>query len=71
MLVGGPSARAFGLRIRGGIPMEAAQTNVYHAPVSRASTTRSIRIHTIHSLAKNRGAPRPLQKFQSALDAQR
>ena len=62
MLVGGPSARAFDLR--GGIPMEAAQANVYnyHAPVSRASITRSIRIHITHSLAKKRGASSPPSK---------
>ena len=60
MLVGAFGASAFGLR--GGIPMEAAQTNVYHAPASRASITRSIRIHIIHSLAKKRGASRPPSK---------
>ena len=59
MLVRAFGASAFGLR--GGIPMEAAQTNVYHAPASRASITytRSIRIPIIHSLAKKRGAPIP------------
>ena len=51
---------AFGLR--GGIPMEAAQGNVYHAPASRANITRLIRIHTIRSLAKERGAPMPPSK---------
>ena len=47
MLVGGPSAREFSLRGGPGIPMEAAQTNIYHAPASRADITRSIRIHNI------------------------
>ena len=61
MLAGGPSARAFGLR--GGIPMEAAQANVYHAPASRADITRSIQIHTIHPLAKKRGASMSPLKF--------
>ena len=55
MLVGAFGASAFGLR--GGIPMEAARTNVYHAPASRSDITRSIRIPTTHPLAKNRGAP--------------
>ena len=41
MLVRAFGASAFGLR--GGIPMEAAQTNVYHAPASRANITRSTR----------------------------
>ena len=39
MLVGAFSASAFGLR--GGIPMETAQTSLYHAPASRANITRS------------------------------
>ena len=71
MLVGGPSASVFALR--GGIPMEAAQTSVYLAPASHADITRSVRIHITHSLAKKRGASRPRSKlkFQSALDAQR
>ena len=55
-------ASAFGLR--GGIPMEAAQTNVYHAPASRARAgiTRSIRMPITHSPAKKRGAPMPPSK---------
>ena len=52
MLVGAFGASAFGLR--GGIPMEAAQTNVYHAPASRAGITRSIGLPITHSLAKKR-----------------
>ena len=46
MPVGGPSARAFGLR--GGIPMEAAHTNVYHEPAPRAGITRPIQMHITH-----------------------
>ena len=57
MLVGAFGASAFGLR--GGIPMEAAQTNVSHAPASRSDITRSIRLPIIHSLAKKRGASMP------------
>ena len=59
MLVQALGASAFGLR--GGIPMEieAAQMNVYHAPASRADTTRPIRIPTTHLLAKKRGPPMP------------
>ena len=57
-------ASAFGLR--GGIFMEAAQTmaqtNVYHAPASRAGITRSIRIPITHSLAKKRGVSMPPSK---------
>ena len=60
MLVRAFGASAFGLR--GGIPMEAAQTNVYHAPASRAGITRSIRLPITHSLAKKRGAPMPPSK---------
>ena len=60
MLVRAFGASAFGLR--GGIPMEAAQANVYHAPASRADITRSIQIHTIRPLAKKRGAPMPPSK---------
>ena len=62
MLVGAFGASAFGLR--GGIPMEAAQTNVYHAPASRAGITRSTRIPMSHghSLAKKRGASMPPSK---------
>ena len=54
--------RAFCLR--GGIPIEAAQTNVYCAPESRADIARSIRtpIHHMHSLAKKRGATMPSSK---------
>ena len=66
MLVRALGASAFGLRIRGGIPMVAAQTNVYHdhAPASRAAAgiTRSIRIPITHSLAKKRGVPMPPSK---------
>ena len=54
MLVGGARVRAFGPR--DGIPMEAARTNVYHAPASRADITRSILIHINHPYAKKRGA---------------
>ena len=45
--------------LRGGIPMEAAQMNVYRAPASRANIMRSIRIlmHTTRPLAKKGGAP--------------
>ena len=57
MIVGGASARAF--RLRGGIPMEAAQTNVYHTPASSATITRSIGTHIPHSLAKQREASKP------------
>ena len=39
MLVGAFGAGAFGLR--GGIPMEAAQTRLYRATASRADITRS------------------------------
>ena len=62
MLVRAFGARAFGLPR--GIPMEAAQTNVYHAPasISRADITRSIQIYTTHPLAKKRGAPMPPSK---------
>ena len=60
MLVRAFGASAFGLR--GGIPMEAAQTNVYHAPASRAGITRSIRLPIIHSRVKKRGAPMPPSK---------
>ena len=64
MRVGGASASAFGLR--GGIPMDAAQADVYHAPrpESRAGAdiARSFWIHTTHPLAKAHGAPRPPSK---------
>ena len=60
MLVGAFGASAFGLR--GGIPMEAAQTNVYHAPASRADITRSTRFPMNHPFAKKRGAPMPPSK---------
>ena len=39
MLVGAFGASAFGLR--GGIPMEAAQTRLHRTPASRAGNTRS------------------------------
>ena len=60
MLVRAFGASAFGLR--GRIPMEAAQTNVYHAPASRSDIMRSIRLPIIHSLAKKRGASMPPSK---------
>ena len=60
MLVRAFGASAFGLR--GGIPMEAAQTNVYHAPASRAGITRSIILPITQSLAKKRGASMPPSK---------
>ena len=60
MLVRAFGASAFGLR--GGIPMEADQTEVYHAPASRASITRSVMLPTTHSLAKKRGASMPPSK---------
>ena len=60
MLVRAFGASAFGLH--GGIPMEAAQTNVYHTPVSHASIMRSIKLPITHSLAKKRGAPMPPSK---------
>ena len=62
MLVRAFGASAFGLRIRGGIPMKAAQTSVYHAPASRAGITRSIRLPITRSPAKKRGAPIPPSK---------
>ena len=42
--------------------MEAAQTNVYYAPASRADMARSIRVHTIRPLAKKRGESIPPSK---------
>ena len=60
MLVGAFGASAFGLR--GGIPMEAAQTSLYRAPASRADITRSNRLHINHSLTKKRGASMPPSK---------
>ena len=60
MLVGAFGASAFGLR--GGIPMEAAQTSLYRAPASRADIMRSIQIHIKHSLTKKRGASMPPSK---------
>ena len=60
MLVRAFDATAFGLR--GEIPMEAAQTNVYHAPASRAGISRSTRIPMNHPLAKKRGASVPPSK---------
>ena len=62
MLVRAFGASAFGLR--GGIPMEAAQANVYHAPASRAGITRSTstQIPITRSLAKKRGASVPPSK---------
>ena len=60
MLAGAFGASAFGLR--GGIPMEAAQTSLYRAPASRADITRSIQIPISHSLTKKRGASMPPSK---------
>ena len=62
MLVGAFGASSFGLR--GGIPMEAAQTIavLYRAPSSRADFTRSIQIPINHSLTKKRGASIPPSK---------
>ena len=57
MLVGAFGASAFGLR--GGIPMEAAQTSLYRAPASRADIARSNRLPITHSLTKKRGASMP------------
>ena len=59
MLVGAFGASAFGLR--GGIPMEAAQTSLYRAPASRADITRSKLLPITHSLmiTKKRGASMP------------
>ena len=64
MLVRAFGASVFGLPWRGGIPMEAAQTNVYHAPkpASCVDITRSTRIPMNHPLAKKRGAPMPPSK---------
>ena len=50
-------ARAFGPR--GGIPMEAAQTNFYHAPASRAGIARPIGLPTARPLAEARGTDAP------------
>ena len=58
-------ASAFGLR--GGIPMEAAETSLYRAPASRADMTRSIQIPKVRSLAKKCGA----SMFECARDVQR
>ena len=65
-------ARAFGLR--GGIPMEATQTNVYHATASRAdiaidSNTMSY-CQPIH-LRRSAGHRGLLQRVESALNPQR
>ena len=61
MLVRVFCASAFGLR--GGIPMDAAQTDVYHAPASRVDIMRSTRIPMNHPLTEfltsKRGAPMP------------
>ena len=54
MLVRAFGASAFGLR--GGIPMEGARANVYHA---RADIDRSARVPINNPLAKKRGAPMP------------
>ena len=71
MLVRAFGASAFGLR--GGIPMhmEAAETNVYHAPEPRARITRPIRIPITHATHQDaRGADTSLKKSESALDVQ-
>ena len=64
MLVRAFGASTFGLR--GGIPMEAAQTSVYHADVPRADITRSIRtpMTHVHPPAKGRGVPMPPSKVR-------
>ena len=56
--------QAFGACAARGIPMEAgaAQASVHNAPAPRADITRPIQIHTIHPLAKKRGAPMPPSK---------
>ena len=61
MLVGAFGASAFGLR--GGIPMEAAQTNVYHAPASRGDITRSIQIHQGSGLRRHVGNTKKSVRF--------
>ena len=48
MLVGAFGASAFGLR--GGIPMEAAQTSLYRAPASRADINYAIELITYNTL---------------------
>ena len=66
MLVGAFGASAFGLR--GGIPMEAAQTSLYRAPAaaSRAragiQVTRSTQMPIARSLAKKSAASMPPPK---------
>ena len=67
MLVGAFGARAFGLR--GGIPMEAAQTSSHHAPASCADITRSVQIPIIRSLTivKKRGAAQGIDASFKAL----
>ena len=62
MLVRAFGASVFGLR--GGIPMEAAQANVYHAPASRAGIARPARLPIAHSLAKKCGASMPPSKLK-------
>ena len=62
MLVGAFGRSAFGLRIRGGIPMEAPQTSIYRAHASRAGITRSIQIPISHPLTKKRGESMPPSK---------
>ena len=73
MLMRAFGASAFGLR--GGIAMEAAQANVYHALASCAGITGSIRIPINHSLDKKRLASAwrrcLLQRCESAVDAHR
>ena len=62
MMAGGPSARAFSRR--GRIPMDAAQTTVYHASASRGDITRSTGLPITHSLAKKRRAPMSASKVR-------
>ena len=65
MLVGAFGASAFGLR--GGIPMEAAQTSSYRVPTLR---DRIDYLYNTHS-PRNVGHRCLLQRFESALDVQR
>ena len=71
----GSSIRRARIRLRGGIPMEAAQTNVYHAPASCADImpTSRDRFEYIQPTHLRRSAGRRclLQRLESALDAQR
>ena len=71
ILVRVPRASAFGLC--GAIAIAAAQASSYRAPASRTDITRPrpIRIPRNHAPAKKRGGRCPLQRFESALEAQR